>query len=76
MRIGTRGANTTGAPQVRPLLFCLGNCPMTSSPQTIAVLGGTGAEGSGIALRLAHAGHTVLVGSRDADKAARVCEEL
>ncbi|EER57719.1 NADPH-dependent F420 reductase, partial [Acidovorax delafieldii 2AN] len=49
---------------------------MTSSPQTIAVLGGTGAEGSGIALRLAHAGHTVLVGSRDADKAARVCEEL
>lgn len=49
---------------------------MTPHPQTIAVLGGTGAEGSGIALRLAHAGHAVLIGSRDADKAARVCAEL
>jgi NADPH-dependent F420 reductase len=49
---------------------------MTPHPQTIAVLGGTGAEGSGIALRLAHAGHTVLIGSRDPDKAARACEEL
>ncbi len=49
---------------------------MTSSPQTIAILGGTGAEGSGIALRLAHAGHHVVIGSRDADKAARTCAEL
>lgn len=49
---------------------------MTTNTQTIAVLGGTGAEGSGIALRLTRAGHHVFIGSRDADKAARVCSEL
>jgi NADPH-dependent F420 reductase len=42
----------------------------------IAVLGGTGKEGSGLALRWAHAGHEVVIGSRDADKASRVAEEL
>ncbi|HEY1981500.1 MAG TPA: NADPH-dependent F420 reductase [Xanthobacteraceae bacterium] len=36
---------------------------------TIAILGGTGQEGSGIALRLAKAGHHVILGSRDAAKA-------
>ena len=36
---------------------------------TIAVLGGTGQEGSGLALRWANAGHTVILGSRSADKA-------
>ena len=36
----------------------------------IAVLGGTGAEGGGLALRFAHAGHRVVIGSRDAGRAA------
>jgi len=36
----------------------------------IAILGGTGAQGTGLALRLAKAGHTVTIGSRDADKAS------
>ena len=49
---------------------------MSSRQQTVAIIGGTGAEGSGIALRLARAGHIVVVGSRDPDKAARVCTEL
>jgi len=49
---------------------------MTPNPQTIAVIGGTGAEGSGLALRLAHAGHRVIIGSRDAAKSAQVCAEL
>jgi 8-hydroxy-5-deazaflavin:NADPH oxidoreductase len=35
----------------------------------IAILGGTGAQGSGLALRLAAAGHDVTIGSRDLDKA-------
>jgi NADPH-dependent F420 reductase len=35
----------------------------------IAILGGTGAQGTGLALRLAAAGHGVTIGSRDADKA-------
>jgi NADPH-dependent F420 reductase len=36
---------------------------MTS--RTIALLGGSGALGSGLAKRFAHAGHTVIIGSRD-----------
>ncbi|MDP9118759.1 MAG: NAD(P)-binding domain-containing protein, partial [Actinomycetota bacterium] len=32
----------------------------------VAVIGGTGAEGFGLALRLAEAGHHVTIGSRDA----------
>lgn len=42
----------------------------------IAVLGGTGAQGSGLALRLAAAGHTVTIGSRDAAKAKQSAAEL
>jgi 8-hydroxy-5-deazaflavin:NADPH oxidoreductase len=45
-------------------------------PRTIAVLGGTGPEGYGLAVRWARAGETVIVGSRDAkraqDAAARI----
>ncbi|MFZ2517548.1 MAG: NAD(P)-binding domain-containing protein, partial [Anaerolineae bacterium] len=36
--------------------------------QTIAILGGTGAEGAGLAMRWARAGLKVIVGSRLADK--------
>ena len=49
---------------------------MTKQPFTIAVLGGTGAEGGGIALRLAQAGHRIILGSRSPDKAERVSAEL
>jgi NADPH-dependent F420 reductase len=37
---------------------------------TLAVLGGSGRQGRGIALRFAHAGFTVIVGSRDPARAA------
>ena len=37
----------------------------------VAVVGGTGDEGLGLALRLAQAGHHVTIGSRDAANAAR-----
>lgn len=43
---------------------------------TIAVLGGTGKEGSGLSLRWACAGHTVLLGSRNLAKARETAEEL
>ena len=36
----------------------------------VAVVGGTGAEGFGLALRLARAGHHVVIGSRDAGRGA------
>lgn len=41
----------------------------------IAVVGGTGEEGFGLALRLARAGHDVTIGSRLAEKAAASVEE-
>lgn len=43
---------------------------------TIAVLGGTGKEGSGLVLRWAHSGYRVLIGSRDAARAAAKAKEL
>ena len=47
-----------------------------SGRSTVAIIGGTGAEGGGIALRLAKAGHRVLIGSRDAAKAKATAAEL
>lgn len=43
---------------------------------TIAILGGTGHEGSGLALRWARAGHTILIGSRTIQKALAAAAEL
>lgn len=42
----------------------------------IGVLGGTGAQGSGLALRLAHAGYPVSIGSRSAERAREGAEAL
>ena len=42
----------------------------------LAFLGGTGPEGKGLALRLALAGEDVVIGSRDAQRAAAAAEEL
>ena len=43
---------------------------------TVAVLGGTGHEGRGLAMRWANAGHPVIVGSRDAERARAAAEAL
>ncbi len=43
---------------------------------TIAVIGGTGAEGSGLVVRWAVAGYPVVIGSRSAEKADNVAREL
>lgn len=43
---------------------------------TIAVIGGTGAEGSGFAWRWAHAGLDVVIGSRSAERGAQKAAEL
>lgn len=47
-----------------------------SEKKTIAILGGTGQLGPGLALRWAHAGHRILIGSRQAEKAQAVAAEL
>jgi NADPH-dependent F420 reductase len=43
---------------------------------TIAIVGGTGAEGSGLAARWARAGEKVIIGSRDAQRAAAAAATL
>lgn len=43
---------------------------------TLAVLGGTGALGSGLALRWIQAGYSVIVGSREREKATAACAEM
>ncbi|HEX7541993.1 MAG TPA: NADPH-dependent F420 reductase [Anaerolineales bacterium] len=51
---------------------------MSNTPilMTLAVLGGTGKEGKGLAYRLAKAGYRVLIGSRVQEKAQAVAVEL
>ncbi|HLX82725.1 MAG TPA: NADPH-dependent F420 reductase [Terriglobales bacterium] len=44
--------------------------------RTIAVIGGTGPAGLGLALRWARAGQTVIIGSRDADRAQQAAEAI
>ncbi|MBV9213659.1 MAG: NADPH-dependent F420 reductase [Actinobacteria bacterium] len=46
------------------------------SPSPVPIVGGTGALGFGIALRLARAGVPVVIGSRAADRAAEAAERL
>jgi NADPH-dependent F420 reductase len=45
-------------------------------PAPIAILAGTGPAGSGLALRLAQAGETIILGSRDAKRAQDAAEKI
>jgi NADPH-dependent F420 reductase len=47
-----------------------------SAKPVIAILGGTGKEGSGLALRWAFVGYPVMIGSRQLEKAQAVASEL
>ncbi|PYN04937.1 MAG: NADPH-dependent F420 reductase [Candidatus Rokuibacteriota bacterium] len=42
----------------------------------IAILGGTGKEGAGLATRWARVGHSIIIGSRDAERAKTKAAEL
>lgn len=44
--------------------------------QVMAIVGGTGALGGGLALRLARAGFEVVIGSRDADRAGVAAKQV
>jgi len=57
-----KAAEFTGLPDVSGLV--------------IGILGGTGDQGRGLALRLSAAGHRVLIGSRDAARAQHAANEL
>jgi NADPH-dependent F420 reductase len=43
---------------------------------TVAVIGGTGQEGGGLALRLANSGCRVVIGSRDAERATEAAQAI
>jgi 8-hydroxy-5-deazaflavin:NADPH oxidoreductase len=43
---------------------------------TIGILGGTGREGKGLALRWAHAGYPIVIGSRDPERARATATEI
>ncbi|MHB8576161.1 MAG: NADPH-dependent F420 reductase [Dehalococcoidia bacterium] len=43
---------------------------------TIAIIGGTGDEGLGLAMRFAAAGHEIVIGSRSAERAATAAEKV
>ena len=45
-------------------------------PRTIAILGGTGPEGLGLANRLARAGEHIVIGSRDTQRAQQAAQQL
>jgi NADPH-dependent F420 reductase len=45
-------------------------------PTTIGILGGTGDQGRGLARRLAAAGHTIVIGSRSAERAQDAADSL
>ncbi|MGH3727131.1 MAG: NADPH-dependent F420 reductase [Micromonosporaceae bacterium] len=49
---------------------------MSVDDVTLAILGGTGDQGRGLAYRFARAGQRVLIGSRDAERGAAVAAEL
>lgn len=44
--------------------------------KTIAIIGGTGKEGKGLAFRWTRAGHRVIIGSRQAEKAQAAADEV
>ena len=47
-----------------------------SMTRAIAILGGTGPAGTGLALRWASAGETIIIGSRDAARAQQTAEAI
>lgn len=49
---------------------------MTESKPTVAIVGGTGALGTGIAARLSAAGYPVVIGSRTREKAEEAAKSL
>lgn len=44
--------------------------------RSVGIVGGTGPQGRGLGLRLAAAGHRVVLGSRDTDRGAKTAHEL
>jgi NADPH-dependent F420 reductase len=48
----------------------------TDNKMTLAIIGGTGKEGPGLAMRWAYAGYPIIIGSRSQEKAELTAKEL
>ena len=48
----------------------------SGTPETIAILGGTGDLGTGLAIRWSRAGHRIVIGSRTLEKAQAAVDNL
>ena len=68
-----RGQALSAVIAVRSLLA---STPMTDSNETIAILGGTGDQGLGLALRFCRSGRRVVIGSRKAERAVEAAENV
>src|SRR5262245_12921214 len=68
-------SSSTSSPSRSRSRICSWSGNSMATAQKIAILGGTGAQGSGLALRLSKAGHAVTIGSRDAAKAQTAAQE-
>src|SRR5690606_34003089 len=62
--------------QADPMARFTKGCSGRMGGTTVGIVGGTGPAGSGLAVRLAAAGHTVLLGSRDEARATARADEL
>ena len=69
-------ANPQSRPQALGASTQVGVRFMNDKPLTIAILGGAGKEGSGLALRWGNAGHRVIIGSRSTKRASGAAAEL
>jgi 8-hydroxy-5-deazaflavin:NADPH oxidoreductase len=76
---GARGRTLTECSVWQDLHMTAGHDTATADGQdelVIGILGGTGDQGRGLARRLAMAGYRVIIGSRDADRAAVAARAL
>jgi len=67
---------TSGDAQVSTSANSLTNPAIDAAHVTVGVIGGTGDQGRGLALRFARAGHDVWIGSRDSQRAQSIAVEL
>jgi len=67
-----RGCQAGGMPgEAAPILAAVAHSP---APDPVAIVGASGALGFALALRLAHAGVPVVIGSRDGDRAVEAAD--
>src|SRR6478752_8587296 len=73
---GPRADPACRTPWAAERVHAVSNLPESLAGKTVAVLGGTGPQGRGLARRFAAAGVPVVIGSRSAERAAEAASTL